>query len=63
MAYYNTCPKCGCNLDPGEKCDCEGEKEKRQEFFSRNLKTEPGGGQLSFVFDGMESGHEKKMCV
>lgn len=19
MAYYNVCPKCGCNLDPGEK--------------------------------------------
>lgn len=62
MQYW-TCPLCGANLDNGEKCDCEGEKEKRQEFFSRNLKTEPGGGQLSFVFDGMESGHEKKMCV
>ena len=22
MAYYNTCPDCGSNLDPGEKCDC-----------------------------------------
>lgn len=21
--YYYTCPKCGSNLDPGEKCDCE----------------------------------------
>lgn len=20
---YNTCQKCGANLDPGEKCDCE----------------------------------------
>lgn len=26
--YYHTCPKCGNNLDPGEKCDCE--KEKRE---------------------------------
>lgn len=24
MAFYNTCPKCGAHLDPGEKCDCEG---------------------------------------
>ena len=24
MAYYYTCPYCGCNLDPGEDCDCEG---------------------------------------
>ena len=23
MAYYNICPSCGSNLDPGETCDCE----------------------------------------
>lgn len=23
MKYYWTCPMCGSNLDPGEKCDCE----------------------------------------
>jgi len=22
MAYYNKCPNCGANLDPGETCDC-----------------------------------------
>lgn len=22
MAYYDTCPECGANLDPGERCDC-----------------------------------------
>ncbi len=22
MAYYTTCPHCGANLDPGERCDC-----------------------------------------
>ena len=21
--YYNTCPLCGANLDPGETCDCQ----------------------------------------
>ncbi len=26
MAYYNTCPDCGANLDPGERCDCTKEK-------------------------------------
>lgn len=20
--YYNVCPYCGANLDPGERCDC-----------------------------------------
>ena len=23
--YYHTCPCCGANLDPGERCDCEAE--------------------------------------
>ncbi len=22
MSYYSTCPHCGANLDPGERCDC-----------------------------------------
>lgn len=21
--YFKTCDKCGANLDPGERCDCE----------------------------------------
>ena len=25
--YYRTCPDCGCNLDPGEICDCKKERE------------------------------------
>lgn len=24
--YYTECPKCGANLDPGEKCDCQQEQ-------------------------------------
>lgn len=23
--YYHTCPYCGANLDPEEKCDCREE--------------------------------------
>lgn len=26
--YYNSCPICGANLDPGESCDCEEQKQK-----------------------------------
>ena len=29
MAYYRVCPYCGCNLDPGERCDCQIQREKR----------------------------------
>lgn len=60
MAYYNVCTNCGCNLDPGEKCDCGKEEEKRQDFFSRHLRIESKVGQLAFVFDGKEVRHESK---
>lgn len=37
MAFYDTCPICGANLDPGERCDCQEKKEqetqKRQSMF------------------------------
>ena len=25
---YRTCPDCGANLDPGEKCECSEQKER-----------------------------------
>ena len=37
MSYFNKCPTCGSNLDPGEKCECsnkkatEKNKDKKQE--------------------------------
>lgn len=31
MAYYNSCPYCGSNLDPGEMCDCQQEARKSGE--------------------------------
>ena len=27
MAYFEVCPFCGANLDPGERCDCGKDKE------------------------------------
>lgn len=59
MAYYNVCPDCGCNLDPGERCDCRREEEKKLEFLSRHLR-ETKAGQLAFVFDNREVGYESK---
>lgn len=23
---YKTCPRCGANIDPGERCDCDREQ-------------------------------------
>ena len=36
MSYY-ICPRCGCYLDPGEKCDCE-----KEEAASSTANTESG---------------------
>lgn len=30
MAYYWTCPECGSNLDPGERCDCREIRKKKE---------------------------------
>ncbi len=29
--YYHTCPYCGANLDPEEKCDCSREENKNDD--------------------------------
>ena len=60
MAYYNVCPHCGCNLDPGEKCDCESIKAREQEtnriFYSQILMADEKGGQMAFTFDHPKGG-------
>lgn len=48
MAYYNTCPKCGANLDPGEPCDCMVEKKKREKFYESVTSVTAKTRQLSF---------------
>lgn len=60
MAFYSICPYCEATLDPGEKCDCREEAERKQEFFNQHLKTEPRAGQLAFVFG--EVHRENKSC-
>lgn len=51
MAYYRTCPKCGANLDPDEKCDCGEENRKTEDFFSKIMNADPATGQFSFRLD------------
>lgn len=55
MAFYNTCPLCGSNLDPGEPCNCELEREKENTAFSELLDIEPGG-QFYFGFANVKNG-------
>ena len=35
MAFYETCPFCGVNLDPGEKCDCQEEEADSVEYCAQ----------------------------
>lgn len=43
MAYYHICPLCGCNLDPGERCDCLTIKEPLAAGRDRDrLRDSPG---------------------
>lgn len=50
MAFYNTCPKCGANLDPDEKCTCEDEKKEGKDAGAAGqlLVVESGTNQLAF---------------
>ena len=54
--YARICPHCGCYLDPGEKCDCAEEQERKQQIIhtrhedvQRLFRLEVGG-QMVFAF-------------
>lgn len=51
MAYFRRCPYCGCNLDPGERCDCREDRDKEEEKRNGQKTAErqsPGGSGLDF---------------
>ena len=59
MAYYNTCLTCGCNLDPGEKCDCKNEKKEAEQRYDKIVRITPKTGQMVFILDGKEFDYAK----
>lgn len=48
MAYYKICYICGCNLDPGETCDCKEKGKENELRFGKLTKTtrEAQAGQI-----------------
>ena len=53
-----TCPRCGANLDPGERCDCKTEKPPRV----RPTPQAAGGKQLlhgSYTASSLSDSEEK----
>lgn len=53
MSYYTECSRCGCNLDPGEKCECATRDALETERIKKFTRTERSG-QMRFVFDNKE---------
>lgn len=41
--YYWTCPYCGANLDPGERCDCKDNDNHKKPSIVDNYKFVQGG--------------------
>ena len=54
MAYFYTCPNCGCNLDPGEKCGCKSEAANREDRIDEALKRRFYLKHEMVLFDGNE---------
>ena len=53
MSIYRTCPNCGANLDPGERCDCVSPP-KSQAFVNLDKKTPAGATNTD---EGKETPH------
>lgn len=45
--FFRTCNYCGAALDPGEKCDCQDQKQQRDEQISKSLRMDLWG-QMEF---------------
>ena len=58
MAYYRECDKCGCALDPGERCDCEQETQRKEQERQKMILV-GRNGQLVFALAKEEFGFEK----
>ena len=48
--FYWTCPECGANLDPGERCDCE-EKDRQDNSSVVITSVMEAHKQLNYITD------------
>lgn len=60
MAYYNVCPICKSNLDPGERCDCRQRKRQERAAFGKWIRAEPSTGQYVLQLDSGKDEYEKR---
>lgn len=59
MNYFHTCPLCGANLDPGERCDCADNwmKIELHPYADEGGGTERRTGHAAAEIYQTESGH------
>ena len=50
--YYRECPRCGCTLDPGERCDCLEEKKEKENRLAELMESDRFG-QLTMKVEVM----------
>lgn len=55
MSYYRTCPNCGANLDPGERCGCQ-DKEQVNEREDREAQARSYGLSYGQFMPYVENG-------
>lgn len=55
--YGYRCDKCGAFLDPGEKCDCQEQRERQREAQDKQYQKDPKTGQMMMVWGRRD--HEK----
>ena len=63
MAYFNVCPSCGSNLDPGERCDCLIRREHDRAALGKWIRAEPVTGQYVLQVDGGKGDYGKRDIV
>lgn len=48
--YYRICSNCGANLDPGERCDCEEERQKQTDRIISMMKINKDGHSMNWLW-------------
>lgn len=63
MAYYQTCPLCRSNNDPGEACDCHTEIKKEAALLAQmRPKANNPDDILSVIYNAVNQNETKIEC-
>lgn len=63
MALFKSCPLCGSNLDPGERCNCQQEKECKPGDNRKEKGGERIGGNIAAASGALPRRNDKPVRV